>query len=96
MTTVSVVIKGNVDPNNTLRETWDDMVVQLREAGTDEDQIHSMEMTFFMGAAQTFTSIDKAAGKGLPALATAMRLIFQDVDEHMKTHMHILRTEGNA
>jgi len=49
-----------------------------------------------MGAAQVFTHIDKAAGRGLPALAAAMRGIYRDIDKHMKDNMKILRTEGSA
>ena len=96
MTETIQVIQGDIDPDRSLKDSWNVFVAQMRSLGTDEDQIDAMRATYYMGAAQVFTHIDKAAGRGLPALAAAMRGIYRDIDKHMKDNMKILRTEGNA
>ena len=96
MTETVQVIQGEIDPDRSLKDSWNVFVAQMRSLGTDEEQIEAMRATYYMGAAQTFMIIDKAAGQGLPALAAAMRGIFHNIDKHMKDNMKILRTEGNA
>ena len=96
MVDVLKVIKGELDPDITLREAWCLFSDNLVEAGSGPDQLNAMQSAYFMGAAQAFMSIDRAAKLGAAELTEVMNQMFKDVDEEMRRNHKMLHTEGNA
>jgi hypothetical protein len=98
MAEVFKVIKGELDPDLTLKAGWTAFAGCLREAGSGEDQIDAMRSAYFMGAAQSFMSIDQAAKIGMVELSAVMNQMFKDVDEEMTRNASALLqdTQGSA
>jgi hypothetical protein len=98
MTEIFKVIKGELDPDATLKAGWAAFAGSLREAGSGEDQISAMRSAYFMGGAQAFMSIDAAAKIGLAELSAVMNQMFKDVDEEMTRNASALLqdTQGSA
>ena len=51
MTETIQVIQGDIDPDRSLKDSWNVFVAQMRSLGTDEEQIDAMRATYYMGAA---------------------------------------------
>ena len=90
------VLESNLHPDHTIKGSWRELEANLRKVDADEELISSMEKAFYMGAAQTFMSINEAAKTGMPELAAVMQRIFSEVDEHITQNAKILKTEGSA
>ena len=98
MTEVFKVIKGELDPDVSLKAGWAAFAGCLRKAGSGEDQISAMRSAYFMGGAQAFMSIDAAAKIGMAELSAVMNQMFKDVDEEMTRNASALLqdTQGSA
>jgi hypothetical protein len=90
------VIESNLHPDQSIKDCWTVMATNLRKVDADEEMISSMEKAFYMGAAQTFMSINQAAKAGTSELADVMLRIFDEVDAHIRHTARVFKTEGSA
>jgi len=96
MVEVLHVIESNLNPNHTIKNVWQQFADSLRKVDADDEMISSMEKAFYMGAAQTFLSIDMAAKTGMPELAAVMQRLFSELDDHIMENSRSLKTAGSA
>jgi hypothetical protein len=84
MVEVRTIIPIGVKPDSTLGELWKSFADDMRECGAGADQIDAMEVTFYMGAAQVYASIDHAARKNNTALRDIMKQLYHEIDAKMQ------------
>lgn len=95
--TKPTVIAADPNPNKTLADSWEDYAAQMRAGGAGEYQIDAMKITFYLGAAQVYVCIDRAARTDRAALGRAMGSLYTEIDDQIMTNsVAIHHTEGNA
>jgi hypothetical protein len=72
-----------IDPDNSLADAWERLSDCLRQTGAREYQIDAMEMTFFVGALQTYAICMGNARGSREEFNDAMAGIRRDIDDVM-------------
>ena len=72
------------DGDSTLAEAWEELAASLQSTGAQGYQISAMKMTFFMGAAQTYMSIDAHSRGGRDEFTAVMEGMSRDIDAALK------------
>ena len=73
-------ISFELDPQDSLREVWQQVAAQLAKGGAQDYQLESMEMTFYIGAAQTFGIVMANARGSRELFDLAMRALATDIN----------------
>jgi hypothetical protein len=85
-----------VDSGNTLAEAWQELATSLIEAGAQEFQLDAMRMTFFMGAAQTHTTIDTHSRGSRDEFVSVMNEIRDHINDVLTQRATIHSHGGHA
>ena len=73
-------IKVVLDAENSLHEAWAEFAERLEDSGAAQYQIESMQMAFFMGAAQTYAITMANARGSRDQFIDTMNFIAADID----------------
>jgi hypothetical protein len=80
-------------PRHTLAQTWSKLAETFIKTGAHADQVATMKMVFYLGAAQTYARIDGGTD-GYDSFCGIMEDIHREVDDVMRTGG--FPTQGNA
>ena len=81
-------------PSNTLAETWKQLAETFAVSGAEAEQIITMRMVFYLGAAQAYARIDGNT-KSFPSFCDIMQDIHVEIDDVIG-HDGVGKTMGNA
>jgi hypothetical protein len=82
-----------LDPQDSLRELWQQMAEQLTKGGAQDYQRESMRMTFYIGAAQACGIVMANARGSREQFDLAMRALATDINAVLPSPQ---RTRGRA
>ena len=90
------MIRLEVHPHMTLLKAVNCLAKDLRDNGASEHQIETMVQAFYIGAAQVYVIIDRAAQIDTESFNSAMQQLYQEIDAIMTDGLMSAEAAGHA